>query len=377
MAESVVITGLGMVTPLGENPAETLALVGRGRSAAVTPVFDVSQFDCRLNAPIEQFDAEKHFPENKMFRLMNRDSQMAVVAARLAMNDAGVGADQEYGGEDIALYGATGAASVAVEEIAGIIKYAANEDGSMSIERFGRVALRRVRPVLSFKILANMPLCFVSIFENIRGPNAVYTPWQGQGAQAIASGIRAVSRGQVSCALVGGCDVRTRELSFVNLQQLGVFESWKRWGKGTIPGEGAVFILLESENSAIARNRRCYARISRYAMGSVGGGAALPEELTRLMSQLNVSEQPAAVMAAGDGDVFFAEAESEAMERVGLRPQEAFRPKASIGDLYAASAAAQLALGARLAAEMAGKQTVLVNCFGHGSEQGCLVLEAA
>ena len=60
--------------------------------------------------------------------------------------------------------------------------------------------------MLSFKILANMPICFVSIFENLRGPNAVYTPWEGQGAQAIAAGVRAVAEGEVPCAVVGGCD---------------------------------------------------------------------------------------------------------------------------------------------------------------------------
>ena len=377
MSENVVITGLGMVTPLGENPADILESVRLGISAAATPSFDVSQFDCRVYAPIEQFDARKYFPENKALRLMNRDSQLAVTAARFAMNDAGVMADREYRGEDIALYGATGAAGMAVEEIAGIIKYAASDDGTLSLERFGRIALRRVRPVLSFKILANMPVCFVSIFENIRGPNAVYTPWQGQGAQAIVSGIRAISRGEASCALVGGCDVRTRELSFVNLQQLGMFESWKRYGKGAIPGEGAVFILLESERCAIARNRKCYARICHYAMRSVNSGVVLAKELTRLVSQLDISQQPAAVIAAGDGDVFVAEAESEAMERAGLKPQKLLRPRAVIGDLYAASATAQLAIGARLAGELTARQTILVNCFGCGSEQGCFILEAA
>ena len=103
------------------------------------------------------------------------------------------------------------------------------------LERFGRVALRRIRPVLSFKILSNMPICFVSIFEGVRGPNAVYTPWEGQGAQAIAAGIRAIRRGDVPCALVGGCDVKTHELALVSLQQLGVFGSWIQHGRGT-PG---------------------------------------------------------------------------------------------------------------------------------------------
>jgi 3-oxoacyl-(acyl-carrier-protein) synthase len=156
-----------------------------------------------------------------------------------------------------------------------------------------------------------------------------------------------------------------------------MFESWKRHGKGAIPGEGSVFILLESERCAIARNRKCYARICHYAMRSVNSGVVLAEELTRLVSQLDISQQPAAVIAAGDGDVFVAEAESEAMERAKLKPQKVLRPRAVIGDLYAASATAQLALGARLAGELTGRQTILVNCFGCGSEQGCFILEAA
>ena len=77
-----------------------------------------------------------------------------------------------------------------------------------------------------------MPLCFVSIFLNIKGPNAVYTPWEGNGAQAIAAGVRAIKNEEVPCVLVGGCDVKIRELSFINLQQLGIFDSWNKNGVG-------------------------------------------------------------------------------------------------------------------------------------------------
>ena len=98
------------------------------------------------------------------------------------------------------------------EEIARLVRDAATPDGSFDLARFGGVTLRRIRPVLSFKILANMPICFVSIFENLRGPNAVYTPWEGNGAQAIAAGVRAIRRGEVACAVVGGCDVKTHVL---------------------------------------------------------------------------------------------------------------------------------------------------------------------
>ena len=62
-----------------------------------------------------------------------------------------------------------------VDQIARLVEHAAAADGSLDLERFGRVALRRIRPVLSFKILANMPICFVSIFRgHLRAERGVH-----------------------------------------------------------------------------------------------------------------------------------------------------------------------------------------------------------
>lgn len=266
--KGVVITGLGMVVPLGASPSGVLAKLKQGTTVKQTPCFDTKSFDCPFYAPINDFDAEAYFPENKTLRLMNRDAQLAAVAAQMAMQDAGIVVDETYAGQDIALYGSTGVAGMSVEEAAGIVRHATGEDRTFDLQRFGAVALKRIRPVISFKILASMPLCFVSIFQNVRGPNAIYSPWEGNGAHAIATAVRAIKRGDVSCALVGGCDVKTRELSFINLQQLGIFESWKQDGTGCIPAEGSVFLVLEEENQAAARKKKAYARIRDYCVYS-------------------------------------------------------------------------------------------------------------
>jgi 3-oxoacyl-[acyl-carrier-protein] synthase II len=377
MARSVVITGIGLVTPLGRSPREILERIRRGEVATSKPSFDVSSLACPFCAPILDFDAEQYFPENKTLRLMNRDAQMAVVAAHLAMEDAGAKADETYPAEEIALYGSTGVSSMSIEEITRIIEHAAGSDGSLDLKRFGRVALRRVRPVLSFRILANMPICFVSIFENIRGQNAVYAPWEGQGAQAIAAGIRAIRRGDVPCALVGGCDVKTRELSFVNLQQLGVFESWDRYGKGCVPGEGAAFLLLEDEDEAAKRGKRAYAKITDYRIRSACSASDLSDTFLSVISELKINGD-ATVIAAGDGDVAFEENEQQAFEQAGLEPQELLKPKANLGNLFAAAAAVQVCLAAELAVGAVREppvKPVLANCFGYGSEQASFVLE--
>jgi hypothetical protein len=407
MARSVVITGIGLVTPLGRSPREILERIRRGEVAASKPPFDVGALSCPFCAPIPDFDAEQYFPENKTLRLMNRDAQMAVVAAHLAMEDAGVKADETYPAEKIALYGSTGVSSMSVEEITRIIEYAAGSDGSLDLKRFGQIALRRVRPVLSFRILANMPICFVSIFENIRGQNAVYTPWEGNGAQAIAAGIRAIRRGDVPCALVGSCDVKTRELSFINLQQLGVFESWSRYGKGSVPGEGAAFLVLEDEDQVTKRGKRAYAKITDYRIRSLPLNSscavrcALCDAIRNTQYAIRTGNGDVTVIAAGDGDVVFEEDERQVFEQAGFEPPRTncspysihyqnflflnglnwsigaglLRPKANLGNLFAAAAAVQVGLAAELAGKRERGQPVLAICFGYGSEQASFVLE--
>lgn len=370
------ITGIGLVTPLGASPGEVLDRILRGETAArPSPVSAGTA--CPQFAPVLDFDAEAAFPGNKTLRLMNRDAQMAVLAARRAMHDAGIVPDALYRAEEIALFGATGLSGLPLEEIARLLRDAAAPDGSLDLERFGGVALKRIRPVLSFKILANMPICFVSIFENLRGPNAVYTPWEGQGAQAIAAGIRAISTGEAPCALVGACDVKTHALSFVTLGQLGVFDSWAKQGQGSIPGEGAAFLLLEETSQALRRGARIYARFVSHATGSIPSGGQLTETYANIVGRLDLANhgRPAQIVAAGDGDHAISHAEQAALERAGFDRVETVRPKPQLGNLFAASAAVQVALAAELAARGRRQGPVLANCFGFGAEQATFLLE--
>ena len=369
----VVVTGIGLVTPLGCEPDTVLDRIVRGQQAIQPAPFGTS-VACPVFAPVADFDAAEYFPDNKTLRLMNRDAQMAVVAARLAMRDAGLVPGELYPAEEIALYGATGLCGMPPAEIAGLLRNAAAADGSLDLERFGQVALRRIRPVLSFKILANMPICFVSIFENLRGPNAVYTPWEGQGAQAIAAGVRAVVEGEVPCAVVGGCDVKTHALAFLSLQQLGVFDSWRRHGTGSVPGEGAAFLVLEQRAAAVRRGARVYATVCRHAAGSISPQSTVAEVLSQVLRGLDVPAHARAVLA-DDGDSVCSDVEREAMEAAGIGSGEQLRPKSHLGNLFAASAAVQVALAALLA-NRRQRSPILANCFGHGTEQAAFLLEA-
>jgi len=372
---SVVITGIGMVTPLGSDPERVLDRIASGESAVGEPSgFDAAPFDCRFCCEVTGFDAEAYFPENKTLRLMNRDAQLAVAAAHLAVRDAGLSIGSDYDAAEVALFGTTGFAGMPVGDVARLVRNSAGADGGLDLRRFGREALRRIRPVLSFKILANMPICFVSIFEGIRGPNAVYTPWEGQGARAVAAGMRAIRSGRVPCAVVGGCDVKTHAFAFITLQQQGVFRSWRQSGKGTVPGEGAAFVVLEERERARRRGARIRARVVDGCVRTTDGEAP-SEALSAVLAGLG-ADRPDVVVAAGDGEPVRREAEDLALGEFGLQPGTVIRPKGHLGDLFAAAAAVQMCLGAAAARKLRAGRRLWVNCFGHGSEMGAFALEA-
>jgi len=375
---NVVITGIGMVTPLGDNPQAILKKILDGESAVRKPSrFETAPFFCKLSAEIENFDPEKFVGDSKTLRLMNRDAVFAVSAARLAVQDSGIKIGDQYKSGEVALYGATGLAGIALEEVAPLVKFSADAEGIFDPRRFGETALNRVRPTLSFKILSNMPICFVSIFEGITGPNAVFNPWEGQGAYAVIAGIRAIVAGNAACALVGGCDVKAHELSFISLQQQGVFESWAKHGKGCTPAEGAAFLVLEREDRARSRNARIYARISRAVSGTYSGTNRLSffNELPAELCKTSRKPFDLEIIGAEDGNPEWEKAEAGALKKSGIAFSRKISPKPSVGNMFAAAAGLQMSIGALLARDAHDGGKVMVNCFGFGSEQTAFLLE--
>jgi len=289
----------------------------------------------------------------------------------LSLRDARIEVGADYQPGETGLFGATGLAGLPLAEVTPLLRASASPDGQFDPVRFGRLGLRSVRPILSFKILGNMPVCFVSICENIQGPNAVYTPWEGQGAQAIEAGVRAIQCGDARCAVVGGCDVRTHELAFISLEQHGLFDAWKAAKAGVVPGEGAVFLVLERAPVATARRVHAYASLGRSGFCTPPTRGGKSDALINALNQLG-RPRPAALVAAGE-DKSTLRDEAVAIRAAGIETDTTLYPKRHLGNLFAAAAALQVALAALLVKRLA--RPVLANCFGHGGEQAAFVLE--
>lgn len=372
---NVAITGIGMITPLGNEPSELLRRIQAGDSAATAPTgFDGATFSCPVCASVQSFEPIRYVAEPKMIRLMNRDAQLAVAAARLALEDAGVKPGGFYQPEEVALFGATGLAGLPMREIVPLIRVSAGVDGGFDLTRFGRAGLKAVSPMLSFKILSNMPFCFVSINENIQGPNAIYTPWEGDGAQAIEAGIRALTTGDARCALVGGCDVKVHELAFATLHQHGLFSSWPDTGIGMFPGEGAVFLMLENRSTAELRGAHIYGLVARFSLRPHSPTQEISRTRAQVLSALSVGAVDALVSSM-DGDTLQDRQKRQILDATRITAEETISPKKHLGNLFAAASPLQLALAAALTNQ--GQGNVLANCFGYGSTQASFLLTSA
>lgn len=363
-----------MVTPLGSNPLEVLNRVQQGECAATAPShFNATAFACPVCATIPDFQVQPFVSEAKTARLMNRDAQLAVAAARLALRDANLAIGRDYAPEEVGLYGATGLAGLPINEVAPLIRASSATDGSFELTRFGSAGLKAVSPILSFKILGNMPICFVAINEGIRGPNAIFTPWEGQGMQAVETGLRALRNGQVRAVLVGGCDVKTHELSFLGLEQQGVFDSWKKTGRGVIPGEGSVFLVLERQAEARNRGARIYAELSRLELRTHRKCSDFFATYCEVLERTVVGcERSFNVVLSANGDESKQHHEGAALKNLQIRAENSLSPKKQVGDLFAAAGLLQVALAALVTQKQGG--VTLANCFGHGSEQATAVL---
>ncbi|MBF0499195.1 MAG: hypothetical protein HQM09_03640 [Candidatus Riflebacteria bacterium] len=385
---SIMVTGIGMISPLGAHIDEVLNRIERGESAAMPPTrFDSTPFACHRAAEVRDFDPERLFGDDKTLRLMNRDAQFAVAAARIALRDSGIVVTKTYPADEIALFGATGLAGIALEEVLPLIRHSATPDGGFDPRRFGEHALRRVRPILSFKILSNMPICFVSIYEGIKGRNAVFNPWEGQGAVAIRAGCDAINDGDALCALVGGTDLKTHELAFVSLQQQGAFVTG---GKNlsdnevahnysqTVPAEGAVFLVLEREDLARARGAKLYARITPIARAHTPKTliSRVNEYFNDSIDTLATTDSSASscisTIVSGDiGDARISTLEAE------LGISKTISPKPLLGNMYAAAAAAQVGIAAAVASRAPSPHNAILSiCSGMGDEQAAFLLES-
>src|SRR5262245_13099502 len=203
----VVITGAGVISPLGSDPASFWqALLERRSGVRAIQSLDAAALPVRIAAEVPHFDAKKIVTgkeERKSLKMMARSVQMGVACAKLAFADTGIDRAQL----DSTRFGVEFGSSLIpteLDDLAGAAaQCATGEVGGVDLARWGTDGIREVQPLWMLKYLPNMVACHVSIFLDAQGPNNSITETDVAGLLALGEACRILRRDGADFFLVG------------------------------------------------------------------------------------------------------------------------------------------------------------------------------
>lgn len=383
----VVITGLGLLTSLGDRPEQVLASLLEGRGAVrKLEAFPVAGLCNDIGAEIRGFELKnyalpkyrKSLAKNKKY--MARDIQLAVAAAQLALADAGLvdgGVDPTRIGIDLG----AGIISSELDEIGPAVAHSYPNGRDFDFPIWGRESIGLIEPLWLLKYLPNMLACHISILFDCQGPSNSITESDASSNLAIVEAARVIARGAADVMITGGADSKIHPLSFVRMCMLHKMSRWKgeaseackpfdRRRDGWVPGEGAGILILEEREHALRRKARIHGEI----LGGGSGCDAMPAggldpagsgtEVAITAALFEAGLEPSAighVNAHGSADPAGDVAEAQAIGRIfGARGVPVTALKGYMGNISAGAGAVELI--ASLVGVNHGKIPAILNC---------------
>ncbi len=270
----IVVTGLGLVTPVGHTVDETWKNIVAGRSGvSEIDKFDTSGFASRIGATVTNFDLSPYMSP-KESRKTDPFIHYGIAAAKQAIADAGIEvADENRERIGIAIGSGIGG-------LPGI------EKGHDSFLAGGP---RRISPFFVPSNIINMIAGNLSIELGILGPNYGIVTACSTGTHNIGDAARLIERGDVDVMIAGGAEMATspmglggfaaaRALSTRNDDPEGASRPWDKGRDGFVLGDGAGVVVLESYEHATARGAEIYAEFAGFGMSSDAHHITLPPD---------------------------------------------------------------------------------------------------
>jgi 3-oxoacyl-[acyl-carrier-protein] synthase II len=260
----VVVTGIGMVTPLGIGNDETWQnlLAGRSGVGRITR-FDTTDYPAKIAAEVKDFHPE-NWIEKKEIKKSDTFIHYAIAAAQMCMDDSGLNLDP------------------AEAERFGVI-IGAGIGGLPLIEATHKTVLERgpsrISPFFIPGLIANLAAGHVSIRFGAKGPNSATCTACATGAHAIGDAMKVIQREDADIMIAGGAEsvisplavggfAAMRALSTRNDEPERASRPWDKDRDGFVMGEGSGIVLLEEREHALARDARIYCEITGYGMSS-------------------------------------------------------------------------------------------------------------
>ncbi len=272
----VVVTGMGMVTPVGEDLESTWSSLLAGKSG-VGPIslFDAQTFPTRIAAEVKGFQLDRYLDQAERWADHSRNTRFALAAAKMAMDDSGL---TEYSGPfDPTRFGVYLGAGEGQQDFPRFVKliYASGKSGKVSTEEFSRRGVHDLHAVREAEQEPGTPAAHLASAFGAKGPNVNCLTACAASSQAIGEAYEMIRHDCADVMLSGGTHsmihpfgvtgfILLTALSTRNDEPTKASRPFDRDRDGFIIGEGAGMLVLEELEHAKARGARIYGEIAGY-----------------------------------------------------------------------------------------------------------------
>jgi 3-oxoacyl-[acyl-carrier-protein] synthase II len=349
----VVITGLGLVTPLGHSAGELWQnLLAGGCGIDTISHFDASPYDCQIAAEVKNFDPLPHFPNAKELRRTDRFTQYAVAAGHRALLDSGMDL-QKVNCDEIGVFIGSGIG------------------GLQTTEEQHKVLLNkgpdRLSPFMIPMLILNMGSGMFSMYYKLRGPSVATCSACATANHAIGEAWRTIKMGDAKAMFAGGAEATVvplgiggfcamKAMSTRNAEPKKASRPFDAGRDGFVMGEGAGVVLLEELEHAKARGAKIYGEMVGYgntadanhitAPAPHGEGAARCMRMALRNARMN-PEEVSYINAHGTSTPVGDVAETEAVKEVfgeHARKLAISSTKGATGHMLGAAGAVEMAI---------------------------------
>ena len=263
MERRVVVTGMGAITPIGNNVEEYFEGLVNGKCGIDNiTLFDTENFKVKIAAEVKNYDAEEYLDKRAAKRL-DRFTQFAIIAAREAYKDSGMNEE-----------------NTDMEKVATIV--GSGIGGLGTIEEQNKILLSkgpdRVSPMYIPMAIGNMAAGNVAIDLGLKGESSAIVTACASGTHSIGEAFRLIKHGYQDAAVCGGCEASitpTGIAGFTNIKALNTSNDITRASipfdkerSGFVMGEGAGILVLEELEHARKRGAKIYAEVVGYGASS-------------------------------------------------------------------------------------------------------------
>ena len=263
MERRVVVTGMGAITPIGNNVEEFFNGLIEGKCGIDNiTLFDTEKFKVKLAAEVKEYNPEEHFDRRSAKRL-DRFSQFAMIAAREAIKDSGITKEN------------TDMERVGIVVSSGIGGLGTIEEQNINLNQKGP---DRVSPMYIPMAICNMAAGNIAIDLGIRGESECIVTACASGTHSIGEALRLIRHGYQDAMLCGGCEASITPsgiAGFTTIKALNTTDDKTRASipfdkerSGFVMGEGAGVLVLEELEHAKVRGAKIYAEVVGYGASS-------------------------------------------------------------------------------------------------------------